>query len=228
MKKDEPLKLYAHTTLLYWWPVWIAALGLGIWSLLNGVNANLDGREAQFLASSVPSFIFIILLIVTLYISSVRLKGIRSAILIACIAVLLIILGLVGVIDDIAIAVPNAATWISGGAYLWIGGAVFALWSFQTLLIDKLIYYRVTPGQITVVKVIGGAERTYDARGLAIDHAADDFLRHYIFGLGAGDVTLKTSGADPQVFIINNVVGVKGKIKRLQLLSNVEPDNVEI
>jgi hypothetical protein len=224
---DKTLKLYSHTPLIYWWPVWLSALGLGFWTYLGGTSISVGERTITVLESSVPGFSFLLLTLVTIYVSTVRLRGIKSAILIAFVAVIFLILALTGIIDNIFAAIPTVATWISAGTYLWLGGGLFFLWAIQTLLIDRMVYYRVTPGQITKVKVIGGAKRTYDARGLAIDHASDDFLRHFIFGAGAGDVTLKTSGASSQTLEIYNVLNVSQKIKTLQKLSNVEPDTVE-
>lgn len=222
----KELKIYSHTPLMYWWPVAVSALGLGIWTAFFGVEASLGDRNATFLIASVPGFVFTTLLTITVFVSTVRMRGIKSAALFITLIVMTVILSLLGWVDDIANAVPASATWISAGAYLWFGGVLSILWITQIAFFDKLSYYKITPGQITKVKVIGGAERTYDARGLAIDHAADDFLRHIIFGLGSGDITLRTAGADPQTMEIMNVFNVRGKIKRLQELSSVEPDSL--
>lgn len=222
----KDLKIYAHTPLFYWWPFILTAFGFGVWSLIAGTSVTVGNREATILASSLPGFIFITLTALTVFISTIRLKGFKSAALIISLAMVMLIVGLLGWIDDLANAIPLAATWMSAGFYFWIAGLVGTLWALQVFFFDRLVYYRVTPGQITRVKVIGGAERTYDARGMAIDHAADDFLRHILFGLGSGDITIRTSGADPVTLPISNVLFVRGKIKRLQVLSSVEPDSI--
>lgn len=48
------MKLYAHSTLLYWWPVWLTSLGLGIWSMIAGDDVSLGEGTVRMLASSSP------------------------------------------------------------------------------------------------------------------------------------------------------------------------------
>lgn len=224
--KNE-LRLYAHTPFFYWWPVWMAGFGLGAWSLILGDTTRMEGQAVTFINDSLPGFLFIMLLALTAFVSTVKLKGAKSAALIAFVTLGVIILGLLGYLDTLLAAMPEASTWLSAGAYLTLSSILFALWIAQVFVSDRMTYWRITPGQITQVKVLGGAERTFDARGIAIDHQADDFLRHILFGFGSGDIVLKTSGADASVIEIDNVLFVRTKIEHLQALASIEPNSVD-
>lgn len=226
MPKNE-LRLYAHTPLFYWWPVWAAGFGLGAWSLFLGRSMRLENQAANFVQDSLPGFAFLMLVALTAFVSTVKMKGAKSAALIIFIVMAVVIIGLLGYLDTVLAAIPEASTWLSAGAYLLLSTLLFVLWLSQVLISDRMTYWRATPGQITEVKVLGGAERTYDARGIAIDHQADDFLRHLLFGFGAGDIVLKTSGADATTIEINNVLFVRTKIEHLQALASIEPNSIE-
>lgn len=226
MPKNE-LRLYAHTPLFYWWPVWAAGFGLGAWSLFLGRSMRLEDQAVNFVQDSLPGFLFLMLIALTAFVSTVKMKGAKSAALITFIVLAVVIIGLLGYLDTVLAAIPEASTWLSAGAYLLLSTVLFVLWLSQVLISDRMTYWRVTPGQITEVKVLGGAERTYDARGIAIDHQADDFLRHFLFGFGAGDIVLKTSGADATTIEINNVLFVRTKIEHLQALASIEPNSIE-
>ena len=44
---------------------------------------------------------------------------------------------------------------------------------------------------------VGGGEKSYDTAGMSIEKHRDDLFRHWVLGLGSGDLTVRTSGACP-------------------------------
>jgi len=187
----------------------------------------LEDQSVNFVHGSLPGFAYLMLVALTAFVSTVKMKGAKSAALIAFIVLVIVIIGLLGHLDALLAAIPEASTWLSAGAYLLLSTVLFILWLSQVLISDRMTYWRVSPGQITEVKVLGGAERTFDARGIAIDHQADDFLRHLLFGFGSGDIVLKTSGADAKTIEIENVLFVRTKIEHLQALASIEPSSID-
>jgi len=62
-------------------------------------------------------------------------------------------------------------------------------------LLDPQIYMVFTPGQLRVRQEIGGGEAAYDTAGMVIQKQRNDLFRHWILGLGSGDLVVNTSGA---------------------------------
>jgi len=81
-------------------------------------------------------------------------------------------------------------------------------------------------GQLIRVNRIGGSEATWDARGMLVEERSDDYFRHYLLGLGSGDVTLTTSGARNETIWIPNVVFADHKVDMIQRLVAVEPSRL--
>src|SRR5207244_492594 len=95
---------------------------------------------------------------------------------------------------------------INMGGYLFISVILLAVWLFTTLIFDKQIYIVFQPGQFKVCTEIGGGEKVYDAIGLTLERQRADLFRHYILGLGSGDLIVKTSGAQAHHFDLPNVL----------------------
>jgi hypothetical protein len=69
-----------------------------------------------------------------------------------------------------------------------------------------------TPGQLTHDAVIGGAQKSYDTRGMVFEKNRQDLFRHWILGFGSGDIEISTTGARREMFNIPNVLFVYAKV----------------
>lgn len=221
---EEPLKLYSHSTLLYWWPVWLVSLALGIWSLLVGERVAVGDDTMRVLPSASLGFLFGVVLLIVSVVTTVKMKGIRSVVLVLTILLVTVFAAWAGVLDEFFSIVPAMSTHLSAGFLLTFGAALLAVWFCVVFIFDRLAYWRISEGQLVRVKVIGAAEKAYDARGLTVEHQADDLLRHVVFGLGSGDIILRTGGAENAVVPLLNVLFVDDKINRIQHLVSIEPD----
>jgi len=92
---------------------------------------------------------------------------------------------------------------------------------------DRLTYWRVTPGQLTHDTVIGGAQRSYDTRGMVFEKQRQDLFRHWILGFGSGDIEISTMGARRETFSIPNVLFVDAKVSAIQRMIAMQPDQFE-
>ncbi|MCI0741300.1 MAG: hypothetical protein L0Y72_19900, partial [Gemmataceae bacterium] len=84
------------------------------------------------------------------------------------------------------------------------------------LLFDKQIYIVFTPGQFRVRLEIGDAETAYDTTGMTIQKQRSDLFRHWILGLGSGDLIVKTAGAQAHHFDLPNVLFLGRKVKEIE------------
>ena len=102
------------------------------------------------------------------------------------------------------------------GGYLFIAIVLLAVWVIAFFVFDRRIYIIVAPGQVTVCLAIGDAESSYDATGAVSHKVPSDLFRHWILGMGSGDLEIRTSGSNAQSFQLHNVLGISSKLKLIQ------------
>jgi hypothetical protein len=73
-----------------------------------------------------------------------------------------------------------------------------------------------TPGQLRVHQNIGGGETAYDTIGMVVMKRRSDLFRHWILGIGSGDIVVKTAGAAGQEIQMPNVLFVGNKVHIIQ------------
>ncbi|MFZ8528606.1 hypothetical protein ACO1NJ_14885, partial [Staphylococcus aureus] len=66
--------------------------------------------------------------------------------------------------------------------------------------------------------------RSYDTNGLVFERHDQDIFHDIILGLGAGDLTLTFGGSTQQTIRIPNVLFVDSKVKAIERLIAVKPD----
>ena len=116
----------------------------------------------------------------------------------------------------------NIATVFFFGTF--IIALVPLVWVLSVFVYDRLSYWKVRPGQITHERVIGGAERSYDTRGMVFEKHREDLFRHWVIGMGSGDIQISTTGARKETVYVPNVLFVDSKIDAIQRMISVQPD----
>jgi hypothetical protein len=97
------------------------------------------------------------------------------------------------------------------------------VWALAFFVFDRLIVWRVRPGQLIEERLVGGRARSYDTSGLRFEKRGQDFFHDIVLGLGAGDLLLNTSKETIQ---IPNVLLVDRKVKAIERLIIVKPDQI--
>ena len=116
------IKVYTHSPILYWWPIWALGLIFGFVSLF----VSGEGTEA---AARVQGQTFVFVLVFVIFSTTVKLRGANS-----------VILGLILLIGGILLATANLsgpiAAFIGGldirmsPAFYWfVGISVFVMWA---------------------------------------------------------------------------------------------------
>ena len=59
--------------------------------------------------------------------------------------------------------------------------------------------------------------------GMAIQKQRDDLFRHWILGLGSGDLIVRTSGANAQEFDLHNVLFIGRKLELIEQMQRDRP-----
>jgi hypothetical protein len=101
---------------------------------------------------------------------------------------------------------------INASGYLILSGGLFLMWFLVTFVFDRLVYVTFIPGQFRILMEIGEGETAYDLAGISVHKRRGDFFRHWLLGLGAGDLVIKTGGANPQIYEFSNVLFLSRKV----------------
>jgi hypothetical protein len=167
-------------------------------------------------ASKGPGVIFCTILLVVILITNIHLRGLWSLIVIVIIVAVVIILALAGAWDWIFTQLSFLDIRMSTGAYFLISSILLGLWLIIFFLFDPQVYMVFTPGQFKVRLEIGEGETAYDTRGMTVHKVRSDFFRHWILGLGSGDLIVRTTGAQAHEFQLHNVLFVSQKVKVIE------------
>jgi hypothetical protein len=160
--------------------------------------------------------LFVLILVLTVVITNVPLRGLWSFMVIVLIVMVALLITLFHAWDDIFGLIGGLHIYINMAGYLFIAGAVLLVWALATYVFDRRAYIIFTAGQVKVCEHIGDAVRTYDTMGMTFEKQRDDLFRHYILGFGSGDLIVRTSGAERQEIKIHNVLGIGWKLKAVE------------
>jgi hypothetical protein len=160
--------------------------------------------------------VFIMVLLLIILITNVPVRGMASVVVIITLFLLAIIFALAGWWDTILELVANSHVHINLFGYLAVALPLLALWLVVVLVFDRQTYMVFTPGQLRVHQNIGGGETAYDTLGMVVEKRRNDLFRHWILGIGSGDLVVRTSGTNSQLFQMPNVLFVGSKIQMIQ------------
>jgi hypothetical protein len=160
--------------------------------------------------------IFCTVLLICIVITNVPLRGMWSVVVIITLILLTVIAELAGWMEHIVTTLSLLDVRINLGGYLFISGVLFAIWLIVMLVFDRQIYIVFTPGQFKVCTEIGGGEKVYDTMGMKLERQRGDLFRHYILGLGSGDLIVKTAGAAGDHFDLPNVLFISKKVQQIE------------
>ena len=169
-----------------------------------------------------PGVIFSIALLLVIGITNIHMRGLWSVIVIVVLVSLIIILSLIPEAWNMIVEqLFFLDIRINAGGYFFISSVLFVLWLIVYFLFDPRTYMIFTPGSFRVHLEIGEGETAYDTRGMTMQKVRSDFFRHWILGLGSGDLIVKTTGANAHEFYLPNVLFVSRKVKIIEEMLRV-------
>jgi hypothetical protein len=161
--------------------------------------------------------IFCVTLLLVIVITNVPLRGLWSVVAIVLILLLCVVITLVpGAWEEIAHWVYLLDIHMNAAGYLFIALVLFATWAATMWWFDRQVYIVFTPGLMKVRETIGGGETAYDSSGMTIEHLRDDFFRHWILGLGSGDLVVHPAGPQSREIRLYNVLFVTSKLRDIE------------
>jgi hypothetical protein len=218
------LRIYSHSNLIYWWPVWLVGFVAAFFTYAEGSQVQIGDTAAWFHSSANPGVFFFFTLFLVILITNVAVRGLASAIVILSLILAVLFLAYMGWWDDVLGWVGNLRIYLNLGAYLVFSTLLFAVWVATVFFFDRFSYWRIKPGQVTQEFVFGAGSRSYDTDNMVVEKYRDDIFRHWVLGLGSGDLRIRPYGASQEEISIPNVFFVGSKLRMIQKMIATEPD----
>jgi hypothetical protein len=182
----------------------------------NDESSQTVGPTLHMANKKTYGVIFCTVLLICIVITNVPLRGMWSVVVIITLVLLTVILILAEQMEKIITLLAHLDVRINMGGYIFISGILFCMWLFTMLFFDRQIYIVFMPGQFKVCTEIGGGEKVFDTMGLKLERQRGDLFRHYLLGLGSGDLIVKTSGAAAEHFDLPNVLFISKKVQQIE------------
>src|SRR5262249_48669936 len=168
--------------------------------------------------SNSPGSVFVTVLLMMILITNVRLGGVWSFVLIIVVLFASVILALAGISDRVFRLLGSSDVRITAARYLYMVSPLFVIWLAVFLLYDRMNYATFGRGQFTIHHTFGAAATTYEVYGLSLEKKRDDLFRHWLLGMGSGDLVIRTAGASARIVQLPNVLIVGSKLLTAQRL----------
>jgi len=178
-------------------------------------NTLLQPRLRMALSSDLGAVYATVLLLI-IFITNVRLRGVWTLVAILFIMFLSVVFAWGHWWDRIFRYMGMVDIHINAFGYLCISTTLFVLWLVVFVFFDRLAYVTFTRGQFQTHLAVGAGETAYEVLGMVLHKRRDDLFRHWLLGFGSGDLIVRTGGTTPQTFELPNVLFVDSKLKRAQ------------
>jgi len=224
----KEIVLYSHSPIFYWWPVWVVGYIFALLTMIQGVPTEFKHGDVtdSVLIHPNPSLgvLFTMTFFLVIMMTHFSVRGTASLTLIVTAIAAALFVAYMQWWDNLIRAFQELRIFMNLGFYVFFSTAVFAVWAMAVFFFDRFTYWKFTPGQMVYHSVLGDGEQTFDTGGMSVDKKQDDLFRHWILGIGSGDVHVITTGAKRAEFTIPNVLFVRSKLARVQELVAMKPD----
>jgi len=200
----------------------VAGRKRSVYILPEGINipANPETKEPdephiRMAKSAKLGVIFCTVLLLIIFISNVPLRGLWSLLTIMFIVLLVVIIALFEWWEKLIAELSLIDIRINAGGYFFISFILFVIWVLTIFVFDRRTYVAVTPGQVRMCLAVGAGETVYDTIGMTFQKKQDDLFRHWIVGLGSGDLIMHRAGTKEEIDM-PNVLFIGAKIKEIE------------
>jgi hypothetical protein len=224
-RKQLELRIYSHSNLFYWWPVWAVGFLVALMTYLQGKQVTIPGGLPEhFHPSSNLGVIFFVTLFLVILVTNVSLRGTASVVAVLVIILATVLLAWFGWWETILDWVGRLRVHLNLGAYLTFSTLMFVVWFLTVFGFDRTSYWLIKPGQITQEFVFGAGSKSYDTTNMVLEKFQGDLFRNWVIGLGTGDLRIHTMGANRDTIDIPNVLFVTRKVALIQEMIAIKPD----
>jgi len=216
--------VYAHSALFYWWPLWVAGYIMALLTSIHPHRVIMGNKTELFHPRPNVGVIYTLLLLLLIVITSTNVRGMRAALIIVGMSFVTLLFAYLEWWEGILSFIGHETIYMNRGFYLFASTVLCGIWLVTVFLTDHLSFWRFRPGQITHEYLGGVVDKSYDTDNMIMSKRQDDFFRHWVIGLGSGDLHMQTMGGRGVEMNVANVLFVIGKISKIQRLIATKPD----
>lgn len=213
------IRIYSHSSLLFWWPVWVVGYVMAALTYWHGKEQHVEsaGQVLEWVHpdNNLGVFYFLTLFFIIM-ITNFSVRGLASGMVLMGVALLTVVLAWLGWWAEVFHWFGHLTIHLTMGAYFWFSTLLFLTWFLTVFVIDRLSYWEVTPGQLTHKMLFGTGSNSYNAQGMGLEKHRDDIFRHWLLGFGSGDLKIRTSGATREQIDLMNVLFIGSKVAAMQ------------
>jgi hypothetical protein len=166
--------------------------------------------------------VYIVVLLLVIFGSNVPLRGLWSVVAILAILVVTMLMAALDAWGWLLERLWGLHIEITLAGYLLPSVVLLVMWLVAVFGFDRLRYIRFTAGQFVVHKEIGDAVEVYDTTRVMIQKRRSDLFRHWVLGMGAGDMVITVPNQGPEI-VLPNVLFVAQKVRQIADLMKVRP-----
>ena len=187
-----------------------------------------DEPHLYALPHRVGGVIFVFVLLMVVFITNVPLRGMWSLLVIVLAVALVVIFITLGWIETIITWPALLDVGINMAGYMTIAIFLFIIWLVALLAFNG----RRTPFSCRASSRC--ATRSAAANSATTRTASpsrrqrSDFFRHYVLGMGSGDLIVRTAGAQSHHIDFPNVLFIHSKVQKIEQLIAQVGDRVEV
>jgi hypothetical protein len=254
-KTISSIKVYGHSNLLYWWPVWAVSFVLALVTYAEGkqmavvpagtaaMTVAVDGQARDALVAppgkeiqSAPGggrpgamdmtvssnntlgVVFVATILFVALASTILLRGLVSVIAVISMITVVILFSMLGWWNTILWELGQLDIRMNAAGYLTVAVPLFLAWLAVIFLYDRQIYVIFDSGQIRYVREVGDSEVVVQTEGAVVEKKRNDVFRHWLLGLGSGDIQIRNAGTSGGTIEIENVLNVRRKLAVINLM----------
>jgi hypothetical protein len=234
-EKLADLRIYAHSDLLYWWPVWVMALVMAMVSYFDGYlmvlapeNSTIEATQVtapeggslssplvHVARSRLPGVIFVITVLLIMICAHTWIRGPWALFFAATTVAALLLISWLDWWVTLFGWMKLLRVYINLGGYLLIGVPLMIAWVLTFFLFDRRTYIVFSVGQVRFRDLLGQEEKAFDTSQVYFEKRPFDWFRRLV-GFGAGDMMIRAGGAQPYVMELRNVVRVGSRLYQME------------
>jgi energy-coupling factor transporter transmembrane protein EcfT len=204
IKDQNYIRFYSHSLIFYFWPLWLISIILGTIGSFTTIKDTYTGTA------------FIFFLLFTIFSTTVSIRGLWVILISLAFMVIALVLNQVGVLSNLFNTISSLHVSLDSNFYFLFGVPLATMWLFIIVLYDRRKYIELRPHELSVIEEIGEGVKNYDTMGLAFRKERDNFVQHWIFGLGSGDLIITASiGGHKETIYVANIISISKKIEAM-------------
>jgi hypothetical protein len=193
--------------------------------LERAVEATAKGQDAfpvRMTSHRDYGMVYVVVVLLVIFGTNVPLRGLWSLVAILFLFSLTVLLAYLELWGWILARLGGLHVDVSLAGYLVPSVVLLVLWLVTVFGFDPLRYIRFTAGQFVVHKDIGDAREVYDTTRVTVQKRRSDLFRHWVLGLGSGDLIINVPNQGKEI-VLPNVLFVDRRVQQIADLMKVRP-----